>query len=126
MGDANTGDIYRDQLRKATDIGLSEEQARRLETLNVEERKKELQDLVAQRDANKPDLRTLEGALRYLNYQPPNEDTKPRHEGVNAAFQELAQKVWPLLPDGPGKTVALRALGRARMECNSTIATGGQ
>lgn len=71
------------------------------------------------------DLRTLEGALDFLDYHAPTDETLPKHQAVNAAFKELTAKLWNNIPDGPGKTVAIRAIGRARMECNSAIATGG-
>jgi hypothetical protein len=71
------------------------------------------------------DIRTLNGALDYLDYHAPTEETLPKHRAVNAGFKELMVKIYGILPDGPGKTVAIRAIGRARMECNSAIATGG-
>lgn len=126
MGDPNTGEIYNDALRKTEDVGLSHETAERLKALDVEQRKTQLHEMVQQRDAAKPDLRTIEGAKHYLNYHAPNDDTRPRHDTVNRSFQLLIELLWPAIPDGPGKTVALRAIGRARMECNSAIANGGQ
>ena len=126
MGDPNTGDIYQDAIRKANDIGLSSEQAAELKEQPLNERMRQLQEMVKQRDANKPDLRTLEGAVSFLDYHAPNDDTLPRHATVNTAFQELIKTVWNAIPDGPGKTVVVRAIGRARMECNSAIANGGQ
>lgn len=126
MGDPNTGDIYQDAIRKSTDVGLSYEKANELKQQSIEERMKQLQEMASARDAAKPDLRTLDGALFYLDYHAPNDDTLPRHSAVNVAFQKLWTEVASALPDGPGKTVALRAVGRARMECNSCIANGGQ
>lgn len=126
MGDPNTGDIYQDAIRKATDVGLSHETAKTLKAMDIDKRTAELQDMAKQRDASKPDLRTLDGALYFLDYHAPNDDTLPRHSAVNIAFQQLWTEVASCLPDGPGKTVALRAVGRARMECNSCIANGGQ
>lgn len=126
MGDPNTGEIYQDALRRASDVGLSEEQATALRVMDLEGRKEMLRDLVDKRDAAKPDLRTLEGAKHYLDYHAPNEDTRLRHETVNRSFGLLIELLWPVLPDGPGKTVVIRAIGRARMECNSCIANGGQ
>lgn len=70
-------------------------------------------------------LRTLDEAKSFLDYHSPNGDTLPRHEAVNIAFQKLIEQIWESIPEGPGKTVAIRAIGRARMECNSTIANGG-
>lgn len=72
-----------------------------------------------------PDLRTLEGAKSYLDYHSPDEDARIRHERVNNVFQDVIEKLWDFIPDGPGKSVAIRALGRARMECNSAIANRG-
>ena len=126
MGSPTTGEIYEGSPRDPGDVGLTGSQAEALRHLDLETRKGQLQEMVATRDANKPDLRTLEGAKHYLNYHAPNDDTLPRHESVNRSFQLLIELLWPVIPDGPGKTVALRAIGRARMECNSCIANGGQ
>jgi len=126
MGSARTGEIYEDMLRDSADVGLDAATAERLRTLDLESRKRELQEMVNKRDEAKPDLRTLEGAMSFLDYHAPNADTLPRHNAVNAAFQALCSTIWNQLPDGPGKTVAIRAIGRARMECNSCIANGGQ
>jgi hypothetical protein len=70
-------------------------------------------------------MRTLEEALDYLDYHSPNDETIPKHDAVNEAFQELMGALWDHLPDGPGKTVAVRAIGAARMQCNSCIANKG-
>jgi hypothetical protein len=126
MGSARTGEIYEGFPREPEDIGLSPEIAASLREQPLEDRKRELEKLIQQRDAGKPDLRTLDGALSYLNYHAPNEDTLPRHQAVNGHFIHLMASIWSFLPDGPGKTVAIRAIGRARMECNSCIANGGQ
>lgn len=126
MGDPNTGEIYEGVLRNANDVGLPPEIATLLKQKEVDARKVLLQEMAHQRDQAKPDLRTLEGARYFLDYHAPNDDTLPRHNAVNAAFQELITSLWNVLPDGPGKTVTIRAIGRARMECNSSIANGGQ
>lgn len=70
-------------------------------------------------------MRTLDEALDYLNYHSPNEETIPKHNAVNNAFQQLMKDLWNQIPDGPGKTVAIRAIGAARMQCNSAIANNG-
>ena len=72
-----------------------------------------------------PDLRTRKGALEFLSYHYEDEQSVPRHEAVNAHFQVLLDALWDVIPDGPGKTVAVRAINRARMECNSAIANKG-
>lgn len=73
-----------------------------------------------------PDLRTLEGAKTFLSYHSPDADAKINHENVNNNFQVLLENIWESLPDGPGKTVAIRSINRARMDCNASIANGGQ
>lgn len=70
-------------------------------------------------------MRTLDEALSYLDYHSPDENTIPKHQAVNDAFQTLMKDLWKTLPDGPGKTVAIRAIGAARMQCNSCIANNG-
>lgn len=67
----------------------------------------------------------LEEALDYLSYHAPDDDAKVNHENVNNNFRVLVQNIWDSLPEGPGKTVAIRAIGAARMECNSVIANKG-
>lgn len=71
-------------------------------------------------------MRTLQEALDYLNYHAPTETTLAKHENVNRQFQSLMTAIWDSIPEGPGKTTAIRAIGRARMECNSAIANNGQ
>jgi len=73
-----------------------------------------------------PDLRTLEGALYFLNYHAPDDVAAKAHALVNDRFQTLLNDVWNFVPDGPGKTVAVRELNRARMAFNSAIANHGQ
>ena len=72
-----------------------------------------------------PDLKTLEGAKQFLNYHAPDEEMQHRHAVVNEAFLDLLSAIWSILPDGPGKTVAIRVIGSARMSCNSVIANNG-
>lgn len=70
-------------------------------------------------------MRTLKEAQDYLNYHAPDAETIPKHETINFAFLELINAVWDAIPDGPGKTIAVRAIGAARMQCNSAIAHKG-
>jgi hypothetical protein len=67
-----------------------------------------------------------EDALSYLDYHAPDEATRQKHEHVNHAFQALVNLIWDDLPEVPGKTVAIRALGAALKECNSPIANQGE
>lgn len=70
-------------------------------------------------------MRTLDEAINYLDYHAPSEETLPKYGKVNAAFQALMTQLWDTIPDGPGKTVAIRAIGAARMQVNSAIANNG-
>jgi hypothetical protein len=128
MGSPRTGEIYEGALRDPGDVPLTREQAARLNTLDTPERIKELNEMKAQlTQAQGPrGLRTLDDALYYLDYHAPDEVARKCHEVTNRAFQTLMRELWAVLPDGPGKTVAIRAIGTARMECNSAIANKGQ
>ena len=69
-----------------------------------------------QAEANpQPDLRTLDGALDFLDYHSPDPAARAAHEIVNKNFQALLSNVWQNIPDGPGRTVFVRDLNRARM-----------
>jgi hypothetical protein len=70
-------------------------------------------------------MRTLDEALDYLTYHTPDADTLPKYAAVNEAFQVLMGTLWDIIPDGPGKTTAIRAIGAARMQANSAIANKG-
>jgi hypothetical protein len=72
-----------------------------------------------------PNLLTLEGRLAFLQYHAPDALQREEHERVNDAFQYVWNQIDDALPDGPGKTRALHACNRARMECNSAIANRG-
>lgn len=77
-------------------------------------------------DAPVADLRTKQGAVQHFQYKPPTDDTRPKFGVVTSEFIRLVDKVFDLIPDGPGKTLALRKLSEARMAVNSAIANGGQ
>lgn len=70
-------------------------------------------------------MRTIEEAKEFLTYHAPTAERIPRHEAIEAAFLQLLEAVWEPIPEGPGKTVAIRALGLAKMQCNSAIANQG-
>lgn len=72
-----------------------------------------------------PDLRFREQALSFLEYHAPDDDAVKCHAAVNEAFQKLLDTLWDYIPEGPGKTVAIRSMNRARMDCNSAIANKG-
>lgn len=137
MGDPNTGEIYEGALRKATDVELTAEQANALKQQSMEERIRPLGRMSGERAAvpstsispgppqqefnPQPDLRTLEGAKSFLDYHKPDDEQLRAHHEVNLRFQELLQHIWLEIPPGPGKTVLIRDLNRARMSANSAI-----
>lgn len=61
-----------------------------------------------------------------FSYHPPTAEQRDTYEAINQAFIEAASKIIPLLPDGPGKTVAVRKLADARMAANASVALGGK
>ena len=61
-----------------------------------------------------------------FSYHPPNEKQRETYERINLAFIECAEKVAELMPDGPGKTAAIRKLADARMACNAAVALEGK
>lgn len=60
-----------------------------------------------------------------FSYHAPTAEQRETYEKINAAFIACAKEVAALLPDGPGRTVAIRALSDARMKCNASVALGG-
>lgn len=71
-------------------------------------------------------MRSKEDALKLFTYQPPKPGDGVKYKAVTAGFVTLAEQLWDLLPDGPGKTVAFRDLQIARMRANACIALEGQ
>lgn len=61
-----------------------------------------------------------------FSYHPPTEAQRETYEEINTAFIECAKSIAPLLPDGPGKTVAIRKLADARMAANAAVALEGK
>ncbi len=72
-----------------------------------------------------PDLRTREGADEFLTYRAPDQERADAHHHVNQCFRDLLAEIWDWIPEGPGKTVLVRDLNRARMSANSAIANDG-
>ncbi len=70
-------------------------------------------------------MRTLEEVLAHLTYKAPTLETLPRHQAVSDGFDKLVKFIYDALPDGPGKTVALRSIETAKMQCNNCIANNG-
>lgn len=61
-----------------------------------------------------------------FSYHPPTPEERETYEAINHLFITCAHGVATLLPDGPGKTVAIRALSEARMKANAAIALKGK
>lgn len=71
-------------------------------------------------------MRTKEEALAHFKYKAPNEETRPKFALVTDWFVGMVEAIYDVIPDGPGKTLALRKLSEARMAVNSAIANEGQ
>ena len=61
-----------------------------------------------------------------FSYHPPTDEERRIYEEVNTAFVQAGLRLVPLMPDGPGKTVAIRKLADARMAVNMAIALEGR
>lgn len=61
-----------------------------------------------------------------FSYHPPTEQQREVFERINKAFITAALEIAPLLPDGPGKTAAIRKLADARMAANAAVALEGK
>ncbi len=72
------------------------------------------------RDFTDPEIEDI------FSYHAPTPEQRGIYEQINAAFQEAAKKIAPLLPAGPGKTVAIRRLSDARMAANAAVALEGK
>lgn len=60
-----------------------------------------------------------------FSYHAPTPEQRETYDQINAAFVECAKKIAALVPEGPGRTVAIRALSEARMKANHTVSVGG-
>lgn len=67
-------------------------------------------------------MRTLAEVLEQFAYHPATEDTAPRHDAIRWEFLAFAQRLWPLVPDGPEKTLVFRELQKGQMFANLAVA----
>lgn len=67
-------------------------------------------------------MRSLEDVLDQFAYHPATEDTAPRHDAIRSAFLGFVEELWPLLPDGPEKTLVFRDLQKSQMMANLAVA----
>jgi hypothetical protein len=61
-----------------------------------------------------------------FSYHAPSQEQRADYEKINEAFIQCALTVVPLIPDGPGKTLTVRALADARMKANAAVALEGK
>lgn len=65
--------------------------------------------------------------IDYLfQYHPPSPDQREVYEQINEVFRACGKSVAKLMPAGPGKTAAMRALSDTRMKCNQAVALKGR
>lgn len=67
-------------------------------------------------------MRSLDDALAHFVYHPATPETAAKHAALRDLFVDLIPKVWDLLPDGPDKTVVIRAMEEALQKGNAAIA----
>ena len=69
---------------------------------------------------------TLENVEQLFSYRPPNANTIPRFEAINAAALALAKAILENAPDCADRSAAVRLVTQARMQANAAIATAPQ
>lgn len=67
-------------------------------------------------------MRTLDDVLDQFAYHPATEETAPKHDAIRSAFLSFAEQLWPLVPDGPEKTLVFRELQKGQMFANLAVA----
>jgi hypothetical protein len=67
-------------------------------------------------------MQSLEQVMEHLGFHPATPETAAKYDAVRTAFVDLATNLWPLLPDGPDKTVAFRQLHLTQMLTIAAIA----
>lgn len=75
-------------------------------------------------------MHTKEKAKACFGFDNPNLDSGldriNKHRGVGAVFVNAVDELWALMPDGPGKTYALRKLRDASLAVHDCIGNDGQ
>lgn len=67
-------------------------------------------------------MRTLDDTLDQYAYHPATPDTAPRFGALRDATMGFTREVWGLVPEGPEKTLAFRALQQFLMYANLAVA----
>lgn len=65
---------------------------------------------------------TLEEVVDELSYHPATRETARQHDEARRVVIETARRLWPLLPEGPRRTLVMRHLQQALMYANLAIA----
>lgn len=60
--------------------------------------------------------------LDKIAFHPATPEAAEKYDKIRKHFMALVNDVWPLLPDGPDKTVAMRKIIDAQRECIATVA----
>jgi len=61
-----------------------------------------------------------------FEYQPWNQEMQVRGTRVRSALADAVRIIIECVPPGPDRTVAIRKIREARMDCNSAITHGGK
>lgn len=67
-------------------------------------------------------MRDLDAALAQFAYHPATAATAARHAALRDVLTDTVQDVWAIVPDGPEKTLAVRALQQVGHWGNLAIA----
>jgi hypothetical protein len=69
---------------------------------------------------------TSENLERVFESQPPNADTVPKYDSINAAARAFAEQILVHAPPSADRSEALRCVRLARMWANASIAIKGE
>lgn len=67
-------------------------------------------------------MRTLSEVESQFAYHPATASTAATHDHLRSAYSALASDIWPLIPDGPEKTLVMRKLQESLMYANLAVA----
>jgi hypothetical protein len=69
-------------------------------------------------------MRTIAEVCDQLAYHPATATSAAQHDHVRTTLMSVVSALWGTVPDGPEKTLAMRALQQCGMYCNLAIAVG--
>lgn len=67
-------------------------------------------------------MRNLDDVANQFAYHPATKDTAKVHDNLRSSFMGLLEDVWPLVPDGPEKTIMARKVQEGLMYANLAVA----